>query len=136
MSQSSLPPPPNTTVQAYSSIDPFVEKFGKVVFVTSVQNRDMIEVWVKKIAAVSGQKVDWHFLGPSVCILAVGDLHLVKLAIVKLIDEHDQIFLHEVQKDPVWRQLPKALLMIPRPDWWAEYANKKSDSKSPSGEPN
>jgi hypothetical protein len=114
MAVSSVPPPP---------LDPEVEERGQVVFHTKLKDRKMIQVWVERLAQASGQKVDWHFLGPSVCVLAAGDLGKVKLAIVQLIQEHDDCYMKELRSDPVGKYLPDAFVTLPRPEWWAQYVN-------------
>lgn len=88
-----------------------VFEHGIVVFVThSIRPAD-IEIWVREIAATSGQRVDWHYSGGRAHIKALGDIGRVKAAIRELMPEHDASFCRDYprfQSDP------------PRPEWWTE----------------
>lgn len=42
------------------------------------------EAWVKRVAAESGQRVDWHYVGGHARVLFVGDEKRVRDAVVKL----------------------------------------------------
>ena len=50
-----------------------------------------MEEWVKKVAKLSGQPVDWHFVGGRARILALGDLGKVREAIMDLIVVHNDL---------------------------------------------
>jgi len=50
-----------------------------------------MEGWVKQIAELSGQPVDWFFAGGQAVVLAMGDLSRVQLAIEQLMPEHDRL---------------------------------------------
>lgn len=64
---------------------------GTVVFMThSIPSAEM-EDWVKKVAARSGQRVDWHFCGGRAVVQALGDLNAVEAALVELMQEHDRL---------------------------------------------
>ena len=72
--------------------DPKIFKNGKTVFVTHTIPSNAMEGWVKKVAAMSGQPVDWHFAGGRAVILALGDLPKVMTAIHSLMPEHDALY--------------------------------------------
>ena len=65
---------------------------GEMVFMTHTIPSNAMEGWVQKVAAQSGQPVDWHFIGGRACVLALGDLDAVKAAIVSLMPEHDALY--------------------------------------------
>ncbi len=64
---------------------------GESVFVTHTIAPKDIEAWVKKIAALSGQRVDWHYFAGRANILALGDIAAVKRAVEALMPEHDAL---------------------------------------------
>lgn len=64
---------------------------GTLVMMTHTIGSQEMEGWVKKVAELSGQPVDWHFAGGRACILALGDLSKVRAAIKELISEHDDL---------------------------------------------
>lgn len=51
-----------------------------------------VELWVKKVAELSQQPVDWHFCGGRARILALGDTQRVRTAMLELRKEHDDLF--------------------------------------------
>ena len=65
-------------------------KRGSVVFVGDTLPSNAMERWVKRVAELSGQRVDWHFLGGYARVLALGDLHRVEVAIKALLPEYNQ----------------------------------------------
>jgi len=67
-----------------------VYKKGTVMFVTNSIPSNAMEEWVKKVAARSGQRVDWHFFGGRAVVKALGDLDKVRSAIVELLPDHDE----------------------------------------------
>ena len=71
--------------------DSEVFKNGESVFVTDTIPSNAMEGWVKKVAELSGQRVDWHFFGGRANVLALGDIDKVKAAIQKLMPEHDRL---------------------------------------------
>lgn len=71
---------------------------GAVVCSTNGIPSNAMESWVKKVAAESGQRVDWHFARGTAIVLALGDIAKVKEAIVKLTPEHDELYLRAVEK--------------------------------------
>lgn len=64
---------------------------GTVVFMTHSIPSAAMEEWVKKIAAKSGQRVDWHFFGGRAVVQALGDLDAVEAALAELMPEHDRL---------------------------------------------
>lgn len=71
--------------------DPEVFKSGHMVMMTHTIPAAQVEQWVQKVAALSGQKVDWHFAAGRACIMALGDLSAVNRAIDALMPEHDKM---------------------------------------------
>lgn len=69
-----------------------VFKKGTCVCITHTIPSNAMEGWVKKVAKLSGQPVDWHFAGGRAVVLALGDLKKVREAIIKLTPEHDRLF--------------------------------------------
>lgn len=65
---------------------------GEVVFMTHSIPSNAMEGWVRKVAKLSGQRVDWHFFGGRARILALGDIEVVKAAIIELLGEHDDLY--------------------------------------------
>ena len=57
-----------------------------------------MEGWVKKVAELSGQSVDWHFVGGRAVVKALGDLGKVAEAIEALRPEHDRLYLEETKE--------------------------------------
>lgn len=78
---SNIPPPCDTNIF----------ENGSLVMVTAGIPSVQLEPWVKKIAAKSGQPVDWHFAGGRAQILALGDLQQVYNAVNELLPEHDEL---------------------------------------------
>lgn len=78
------PTPPACDNQIYSE--------GTTVFVGDTIGSCAIESWVKKIAATSGQRVDWHWCGGRANVLALGDLDKVKAAIEQHKPEYDKLY--------------------------------------------
>lgn len=72
--------------------DPEVYRKGKVVFVTHTISPNAIEGWVKQVALLSGQKVDWHFVGGRAFVRALGDIEKVMTVIEQLMPEHARLF--------------------------------------------
>lgn len=71
---------------------------GEQVFSTNTIPSNAMEGWVKKVAEKSGQKVDWHFVGGSAVVLALGDIDKVNSAIAELMPEHDRLYEEAVAK--------------------------------------
>ena len=65
---------------------------GIVVFTTNSVRSVRMEEWVKAIAYESGQPVDWKQSGGYMAILALGDLHKVRKAIIRLGKIHDEFY--------------------------------------------
>lgn len=73
-------------------------KNGECVFVTSTIPSNAMEGWVKHVAEISGQRVDWHFVGGRARVLALGDIEKVKLTIEALMTEHDRLYQKALQR--------------------------------------
>lgn len=58
-----------------------VFKNGQHVFTVANIPAAKIEEWVKAVALLSGQDVDWHFVGGRGVVLALGDISQVRQAI-------------------------------------------------------
>ena len=71
--------------------DPDVFREGTIVFMTHTIPSNAMESWVKKVADVSGQRVDWHFACGRACVRALGDLTKVQEALEMLMPEHDAL---------------------------------------------
>ncbi len=65
---------------------------GTPVFRTDTIRSFNLEPWVQKVAALSGQRVDWHFAGGRAIVLALGDLAKVRAALIELLPEHDALW--------------------------------------------
>jgi len=78
--------------------DPEIFKSGVLVFKTNTIPSNAMEGWVKKIAELSGQRVDWHFAGGIAVVLALGDITKVKNAIQELMPEHDRLYKIALEK--------------------------------------
>lgn len=65
---------------------------GTTIFVTDTIRSFNIEPWVQKIAAKSGQRVDWHWSGGRAIVLALGDIEKAREALGSLLDEHDKMY--------------------------------------------
>lgn len=65
---------------------------GETVFLTHTLSSGDMEDWTITIAKESGQNVDWHWGCGRAEMLAVGDLSLVRKAIIKFRDIHDRAY--------------------------------------------
>lgn len=72
--------------------NPNIYRDGTPIFTTHTIRSFNIEPWVQKIAALSGQPVDWHFAGGRAIVLACGDVEKARAALVELLPEHDALF--------------------------------------------
>ena len=72
--------------------NPNVYRDGVPIFVTHSIRSFKIEPWVRKIAALSGQPVDWHFAGGRAIVLACGDVEKARVALMQCLREHDAMF--------------------------------------------
>ncbi len=77
---------------------------GACIFVTNTIPSNAMEGWVKKVAKLSSQRVDWHFAGGYARVLAIGDLAAVEAAVRELLPEHDALYAAAVKK--VWSGFP------------------------------
>lgn len=68
--------------------DPEIFKKGEGICIFHAAAK-IVEPWVKKVAAESGQRVDWHYSGGMVNMLFIGDYLKVREAIVRLQPELD-----------------------------------------------
>ncbi len=64
--------------------DPEISKNGTIVLLTNSVPSNATERWVKKVAALSGQRVDWGFVGGCIVVSALGDLGKVMEAMREL----------------------------------------------------
>ena len=71
---------------------------GVQVFMTHTIPSNAMEEWVKKVAKLSGQQVDWHFAGGRARVLALGDIKKVESAIQELMPEHDRLYKEACKK--------------------------------------
>ena len=71
---------------------------GTVVFLTNTIRSVRVEEWVQAIAKESGQPVDWHQFAGRAVVKALGDLHKVRKAIVKLRDMHDEGYIEAIME--------------------------------------
>jgi len=69
--------------------DPKIFSEGVQVFMTDTIPSNAMEYWVKQVAEISGQPVDWHFAGSRARVLALGDIERVQAVIAALMPEHD-----------------------------------------------
>jgi len=60
---------------------------GHLVCILPCVPKEPCEIWVRKVAATSGQRVDWHYAGGRNMIKALGDLKKVADAVHALKDE-------------------------------------------------
>ena len=80
---------------------PKLFKEGEHVYTTSGAAED-VEEWVKEVATKSGQKVDWHYYGGRVCVLAIGDINKVGTALeTQPLDEYGGVPKYYKAKDQV-----------------------------------
>jgi hypothetical protein len=75
---SNLPPP----------CDPEIFKSGKSLCVLDAGSH-AAEAWVQKVAAKSGQRVDWHYSGGRANVLMLGDHSKAVAAVHELAGELD-----------------------------------------------
>lgn len=106
--------PVNGTHRCPDIVDQEVVMHGEKVFMTSLDCHVM-EAWVRKVAAASGQRVDWYYGGFAI-VRALGDIGKVKAAIIAHLPEHDALYEAYVSK------LNLSGLEPMRPDWMKEMA--------------
>ena len=75
--------------------DPTVMDHGRLICVLEAC-RYRAEMWVRAVATLSGQDVDWHFAGGLVNVLYVGDYAAVLAAIKKL----EPLLVNAMPRDP------------------------------------
>ncbi len=76
-----------------------IHRKGTHLFTTHSIPAEKIEKWVKQVAQMSGQKVDWHYFGGRAVILALGNarqISKVTQAIKDLLPEHDRLMAETV----------------------------------------
>lgn len=76
---------------AHRSCEAWLFEHGQVVFETEPLPADAFDVWVRCVAQLSGQRVDWHYDGDRAVVRAVGDLVKVHQALRSLLAVHDQL---------------------------------------------
>ena len=59
-----LPPP----------CDPEVAQYGTAILTVTGVPSEVLEEWVKRVAAASGQRVDWHFVEGRATVKVLGDV--------------------------------------------------------------
>jgi len=91
--------------------DPEISRNGTTVLVSHSVPSNATERWVKKVAKLSGQRVDWSFSGGAIVVQALGDLGKVLEAMRELKDEWNQLY-----QDAV-----KVYDAPPHPAPWREY---------------
>ena len=69
-----------------------------------------IEWFVKKVAKLSGEDVDWHYFGGTAVIKTTGNPTLVRRALEKLMPEHDKLM--ERQFANLGVDAPKGKILI------------------------
>ncbi len=81
-----------TTQSKIAPCEEEVYKKGNCVFMGHPEiPTEKMEEWVKKVAEISGQKVDWHRIGGHCRVLALGDLNKVHDAIKQLLPMYEQL---------------------------------------------
>ncbi len=71
---------------------------GEQVFVGDTIPSNDMEGWVKQVAQVSGQPVDWHYIGGYAEVLALGDIERVRTAIRKLMPEYYRLWMAAIKR--------------------------------------
>jgi hypothetical protein len=78
------------TIQGYdpsnAKCDPEVYKKGKPICMFHAPSVPT-EEWVRKVAAESGDRVDWHYVGGYAIVKFIGDREKVERAVIKLMGE-------------------------------------------------
>lgn len=74
MSKTQEPPP----------CDPDIYRNGATVLITHTIPSQAIEAWMRCVAALSGEAVDWHWAGGRAAVRTTGDQEKVKGAIALL----------------------------------------------------
>jgi hypothetical protein len=78
--------------------DRHIFEHGTAVFMTHSIPSNAMERWVQKIKQASEQPVDWHFVGGRAIVKTTGDVFKVRVAIEKLLPEHDQLYVAAVKQ--------------------------------------
>jgi hypothetical protein len=71
---------------------------GECVFVTHTIASKDVEKFVKAIAILSEQPVDWHYFGGRARILTTGNIKEVENTIIRLLPIHDQMYDSAMEK--------------------------------------
>ena len=66
--------------------EPEIYERGKGFLVTDLNTKRM-EPWVQKLAELSGQRVDWHYVGGRAVVCYIGDRAKVQAAFEQLMPE-------------------------------------------------
>lgn len=64
---------------------------GEVMFVTDGISSNRMEQWVREVAKLSGQPVDWHFAGGRAVVKALGHTGSVRTAMDHLFPLLEQL---------------------------------------------
>lgn len=82
--------------------DDEIFKHGTVVFIGDSVSSNRMEAWVRKLAQLSEQRVDWHFSAGNAVVLALGDITKVKATIEEQMDYYYQLRTESLGLDPLW----------------------------------
>jgi hypothetical protein len=74
-------------------------KNGTFVLMTHTIPPNAFEGWLAKVRERCGQKIDWHYAGGRIRVLAMGDLEKVSEALEFFHAEHDQLYKDKLRKD-------------------------------------
>ena len=64
--------------------DSKIHKSGKLAFIMHSVPTEFIERFVRKVADISRQPVDWYYVGGRACVKTTGDVNKVKATILDL----------------------------------------------------
>ncbi len=95
--------------------DHTISEQGRDVFVTGIGPAEAIERWVKSIARLSGQPVDWGYSSGIAHVMAMGDLARVKQAIRETMGDHDALWRENYNH--YLKEYPDYACPY-RPKWW------------------
>jgi hypothetical protein len=92
------------------TIEPDIEEHGTCVFLTNTIRTEDLEPWVRKVAALSEQRVGWYWLAARAHVIALGDLNRVRAAIWLLKDEHDRLYEAEIRRMCAGTSISEAMI--------------------------
>jgi hypothetical protein len=79
---------------------------GGVVFTTDTISPYDLDPWVQKVAALSGEPVDWHCDSGQMLVKTTGDIERVYAALCSLLLEHDDMWYDAANKYQVTHNIP------------------------------